>query len=187
MLPFDISMSMDNKNAAVKELLSEMYTSNGCSILKLSHEKPILLVFLRHFGCTFCREAMHDLAQRKDIFQEHGVQLVIVHMSDQDIAQRYFEKYKLSEFESISDPDCHYYTRFGLGKGTLNQLIGLRTWARGFESSILKGHGMSTFIGDGFQMPGVFLVKSGVILEKFIHKYSSDRPDYDQLVTCCPS
>ena len=32
----------------------------------LSDEKPVLLVFLRHFGCVFCKEAMADLSKLKN-------------------------------------------------------------------------------------------------------------------------
>jgi hypothetical protein len=40
-------------------------------------------------------------------------------------------------------------------------------------------------LGDGFQMPGVFVIREGEVREHFIHRLASDRPDYAKLVECC--
>jgi hypothetical protein len=62
------------------------------------------------------------------------------------------------------------------------------SWIRGFESTIVEGRGMSApseEIGDGFQMPGVFVLHKGEIKNAFIHQMSHDRPDYLEIVRCC--
>ena len=46
-----------------KTITSDLITRGGINILRLSHQQPVMLVFLRHFGCTFCREAMRDLGR----------------------------------------------------------------------------------------------------------------------------
>lgn len=166
-------------------VLAEMQTNRNRSVEEASHASAVLLVFLRHFGCTFCREALQDLAAKKPAYEKEGVQLIFVHMSDSETADAYFNQYQIDTPEYISDPDCLFYARFGLGKGKFSQLFGLQVMIRGFESGVLKGNGIGPFIGDGFQMPGVFLVQNGVIREQFIHKLASDRPDYDYLVSCC--
>jgi hypothetical protein len=56
---------------------------------------------------------------------------------------------------------------------------------RGFSAGIQNGQAPSAQIGDGFQMPGVFVISKGEIKERFIHRLSSDRPDYLQLASCC--
>ena len=43
-------------------------TQQGSTLLELSKQAPVLLVFLRHTGCTFCREALADLAADEDTF-----------------------------------------------------------------------------------------------------------------------
>ena len=160
-------------------VLEKMTTEEGRSIVELSKEKPLLLVFLRHFGCIFCREALQDLSKLQDEIFEKGGDLVFVHMSDKETAEQYFQRYKLKNPKWISDPDCNYYEQFGLLKGTLNQLFGFKTWVRGFDSAVLKGNGMSwKQLGDGFQMPGVFLIERGDIKYSFIHNSVADRPDY---------
>lgn len=168
------------------EILEQMKTNTGDSVLALSARQPVLLVFLRHFGCTFCREALNDISKRKKYIESTGTQLVFVHMTDNETAERYFNRYNLHDNVHVSDPECAYYAAFGLTKGTFTQLFGLHSWIRGFNSGVMQGHGVGPLLGDGFQMPGVFVIQEGEIKDAFIHKLASDRPDYDDLIrNCC--
>ena len=107
-------------------------------------------------------------------------------MSDAETADPFFKKYKLDGVPHVSDPQCRFYAGFGLTKGNFNQLFGLRSWIRGFQTAVVQQHGLATPIGDGFQMPGVFVIHEGEIQEAYVHKLSSDRPDYVKLVrNCC--
>lgn len=166
-------------------LLDEMTTNKGFSLSHLSTEKPVLLVFLRHFGCTFCREALSDIAKSRSAIESSGSQLVFVHMTDNEIAERYFNRYDLEGVQHISDPECKYYSAFGLVKGNFTQLFGLQSWIRGFSAGVVAGHGVGTQLGDGFQMPGAFVIQNGNLKNSFIHKLASDRVDYLDLVKCC--
>lgn len=169
-----------------KDVLAQMLTNEGTHLLAESQGKPVMLVFLRHFGCMFCREALSDISKRRSAIEEMGTKIIFVHLSDEETAKIFFKKYKLNSVPRISDPDCRYYAEFGLTKGNFTQLFGLRAWMRGFQTAIVKQHGMAPPIGDGFQMPGVFIIQDGEIQEAFIHKLSSDRPDYEKLVrNCC--
>ncbi len=166
-------------------LLDEMITDNGESLRTISDQGLVLLVFLRHFGCTFCREALSDISKKRKEIEGSGTKIIFVHMTDKDTADQYFTRFNLEGATHISDPECKYYQAFGLSKGTFSQLFGLATWIRGFDAGVMQGHGIGAQIGDGFQMPGVFAIREGVIKSSFIHKLSSDRPDYYQLVKSC--
>ena len=167
------------------EVLREMIINNGESLRDLSERTPVMLVFLRHFGCTFCREALSDISNDRDQIESTGTKIVFVHMSTDEIAEEYFKKYDLGDSLHIGDPECKYYAAFGLVKGNLTQLFGLKTWIRGFSAGVMDGHGVGPQLGDGFQMPGVFIISEGEVRESFIHKQASDRPDYNELVKCC--
>ena len=170
---------------ATMPALGMMTTNRGRTVEEASHQSAVLLVFLRHFGCTFCREALEDLSRKQDTFKADGIHMVFVHMADDQAADEYFAKYNIHDPEHVADPGCLYYAIFGLGKGKFSQLFGLQVMMRGFEAGVLKGHGIGRQIGDGFQMPGVFLIQNGVVRDQFIHHLASDRPDYDNLVSCC--
>ena len=162
-----------------------MMTDRNNSIAELSQQRPVMLVFLRHFGCTFCREALAELSQKRHAIEKMGSYLVFVHMSDNKTANRYFNRYNLDGVEHVSDPDCEYYASFGLVKGNFRKLFGLSTWIKGFQKGIIEGQGLGQRMGDDFQMPGVFIVQDGRIQEHYIHKLASDRPNYEKLAECC--
>ncbi len=173
-----------NFNGSAATLLQKMMTNKGTSVLKVSEKKKVLLIFLRHFGCTFCKEALQELSDLKNSDKLIDTELILVHMSTDEIASKYFEKYELDNILRISDPECFFYSQFGLLKGTFNQLFGFRSWIRGIEAGIIKGYGFGMQIGDGFQMPGVFLILNGRILSEFKHKFASDKPDYLKMIHC---
>ena len=141
------------------------------------------LLFCGILSCIFCREALHDLADRKEIILQSNITLVLVHMSDIEIAEQYFVEYELPGVEHISDPTCELYSSFGLAKGGASQLLGLKNLIRGFDIS-MKTKSLPTlrFIGDGFQMPGMFIINKGNIVDRFIHLSAADRPNYDEMI-----
>lgn len=167
------------------DVISSMTTQTGQNVLELSENKPIMLIFLRHFGCQFCRQAMSELSKKRKELTEAGAQLIFVHMAENDVAETYFKKYTLSGVAHVSDPDCRYYSAFGLVKGSFTQLFGLQTWIRGFSNQAKYGNEMGKHLGDSFQMPGTFMLYKGEVKDQHIHKMASDTPDYDKLIQCC--
>jgi len=165
--------------------LSLLKTNEGNNILDLSSESPVLLVFLRHFGCIFCKESLYDISKLQQNFSKKNIKIVFVHMSDYATAETYFEKYNLFDIEHVSDEECKIYATFGLIKGSFSQLFGLKTWIRGFEVISTKQIFGISQIGDGFQMPGIFLIKNGEVVESFIHHSVADKPDYENFIHVC--
>ncbi|TVR83348.1 MAG: AhpC/TSA family protein [Saprospirales bacterium] len=158
--------------------LKKMTTNKGDDLYYIAGQKPTLVVFLRNFGCMFCREAMEDISKVKTEILEKGVEIVLVHMSEQETAEKFLKKFKIDDLSHISDPSTEFYQAFGIMKGTFNQLFGLHNWMRGFDAAFVKGHGVSVPIGDGFQMPGIFLISGNTIEKSYVHKSISDRPNY---------
>ena len=97
----------------------------------------------------------------------------------------YFQKFNLEGIQHISDPNCRYYTAFGLVKGSFTQLFGLQTWIKGFKNTAKYGNEMGKHLGDSFQMPGAFMLFKGEVRDQHIHKSVTDKPDYDRLLRCC--
>lgn len=184
-------MAMTNfSTARTPEHWAAMKTMNsGESLAEMTDQQPVLLVFLRHFGCSFCREAIDDIARKRAEFEQIGVRVVMVHMAPQRaVAERFFKKYQLFPVDHISDPDKRFYHAFGLGRGTPGQLFGLMNWIRGFQAGVIEGHGFAyqgVEIGDGFQMPGVFVVYKGEVKNSFVHRKAWDRPDYSEIISQC--
>lgn len=169
-----------------RQTLSIITTNKGNSLNDLSDQSPVLVVFLRHFGCVFCKESMYDISKKEEKLKSEGIRVVLVHMSDYDTAEGYFKKFGLKDIEHVSDPDCKYYAAFGLIKGSFSQLFGLKTWIRGFEIAATKQMlPDNKRIGDGLQMPGIFLIRHGGIVESFIHNSVADKPDFETFIEVC--
>jgi hypothetical protein len=83
----------------------------------------------------------------------------------------------------VSDPQRSLYRAFGLRRGSLTEVFGPKVWWRGFEAGILGRHRVGRLEGDGFQMPGVFLIYHGEVIRSYRHQSAADRPDYVRLVT----
>ena len=169
------------------EILDEMRTNKGENLRELTFRQPVMVVFLRHFGCVFCKEAMYDISQKRASFEAQGFQIVFVHMSDTETADSYFEKFNLKGISFINDPEKQFYRAFGLLRGTFNQLYGLQTWIRGYQvkKELNLELELAKKLGDSTQMPGVFILMDGEIKEKFIHRHAAERPDYEKLLDCC--
>ncbi|MEO7962475.1 MAG: hypothetical protein ABIT38_01045, partial [Gemmatimonadaceae bacterium] len=63
-----------------RDAMARAISNEGTSLLALSNDKPRLVVFLRHGGCTFCKEALADLRQQRRGIEAAGVEIVLVHM-----------------------------------------------------------------------------------------------------------
>lgn len=169
----------------IESLLTSMKTNTGVNLHLLNEDVPVLLIFLRHFGCTFCKEALYEISKNRKDIERGKVTIVFVHNGTNELADKYFKKYKIANPIYVTDQEGVYYKSFGLTKGNFNQLLGLKVFMRGFEAGILNGHGIGTFLGDAFQMPGIFLIFKNLIRDSYIHKISADKPDYVELTKCC--
>ncbi len=159
----------------------EIKTNKGESFDILTSEGRLFLVFLRHFGCTFCRETMAELSKKRKEIESNGFKIVLVHMVESHIAEEILEIYDLGNISHISDKHQHLYKKYGLGKTTPSALFGIPNWWRAFAAGLFKGHLVGKPAGDPFQMPGVFVIDRNRLLNKFTYKYVSDLPDFVKL------
>ncbi len=159
-------------------------TNKGASLTLLSGQQPVLLVFLRHFGCTFCREALNKLSKERSTIEALGTKIILVHMVDEKTAEERTARYGLNDLNRISDSDCLLYDAFALEKGGFKQLFGLKVLFRGFIAGILGKNYIGAPQGDYTQMPGVFLLYKGDVVKAYRHHTAADTPDYIVLANC---
>jgi hypothetical protein len=148
--------------------------STGEPLREASHSRLLVLVFLRHFGCTFTRQLLRGLEEFQRSATELGGELVLVHMLKTGEEIRYLGSH--GDVARIADPRCELYRAFGLGRGGFLELFGPRVWWLG-AIAIFKGCGVGHLAGDGLQMPGAFLFRDGEIVAAQRAKSASDMPD----------
>jgi len=141
-----------------------------------------MLVFLRHSGCPFCKQALSDVAEVRDEIEANGVQIVFIHMmKDRNRARSFFARYGLEDLEAISDPDQELYELLGVDQGKLSEFLGPGVWLKGAVCTLWEGHLPGKPQGDVSQLGGVFLIEDGQVLNSQLCQTSADRPDYAAL------
>ena len=87
------------------DLLNSHKTRSGKTMGELSGEGPVLLVFLLHFGRTFCREAAAENGKIRSDIEAKGTRLAFVHLaSDDDKAQKFFSPYGFQDLPRFAVP-----------------------------------------------------------------------------------
>lgn len=157
------------------DLINFVRTSQNKTLYELSVNHNILLVFVRHFGCTFCRETVSELAKIDKAIVDKNLTLVFVHMSDRDYGDEFFSKYYDHPVHHISDPGRALYKSLNLKRGTFYQIFGPKTWIRGIYVGLFKGYGLGKIEGDSLQLGGVFILSKGQIVFEQKAKCASDQ------------
>ena len=159
-------------------------TSTGHTVGEMSWDRPVMLVFLRHFGCTFCREALANLAARRAEIEADGTRIALVHMSDGERADEVLSSFGLEGVAHVRDTGQDLYRAFGLDRGTLMQLAGPRVISRGLIAGWMRGLGIGGIEGDVSRLSGVFLVSNGEVVHTYRQRDAADQPDFVQLARC---
>jgi peroxiredoxin len=163
-------------------MLAMYRAQTGETLGELVTGRPVLLVFLRHFGCTFCREAVEEVSKKRGALESGGTRLAFVHLGTEEKANSFFTPYGLADAPRFADPQGKLYEAFGLVRAELRQYLNRESIFR-MLLAWLNGHFIGLPAGDVERMPGAFLVKDGEIRKAFRHKLVSDRPDYLALAT----
>ena len=142
---------------------------------------PTLIVFLRHFGCTFCRQTMAEVGELRPQIETDGTGIAFVHPESPEVGQPWFERYGLSGVLQVSDPTLKHYGAFGLGNMRLLTLVHPSVIVSGASSALTHGFGYQP-PGLLRQLGGAFVVHGDRVLASFRHHTSADRPDYLNLV-----
>lgn len=145
--------------------------------------KPSLLVFLRHFGCMFCRESvadLHRISQRYPVFPP----VIFFYQGSVAQGQQFFERL-WTDASYISDEPKYFYESFGLERGKASQIFGPPIWACGVRAA-LKGHLGGAVVGDAWQMPGIFLLQQDRILWKHYYRHAADHPKWRGILDYMP-
>src|ERR1700749_4329862 len=134
----------DQDTQEMATVLRQYRTETGRSLLELVDQSPVLLIFLRHFGCSFCRQTLDDVSRIREQIEGRGIRPVFVHLGTPERAKPYFDYYHLSDVERVSNPDGSLYVQpiFGLQrKNVLFQLLVPEVWKGWLQGALLK-HGI---------------------------------------------
>jgi hypothetical protein len=172
-----------DRDTEIASVFRDVRTESDRTLLDLVDTSPVLLTFLRHFGCAFCRQSLDDVSRIKDELARRGVRPVFVHLGSPERAKPYFDYYGLGEVERISNPDGSLYAHpvFALQRShPIKQAFRPSVWKGWLQA--LRHHGTGMIHEDASQMPGVFFLRGTSIVRTFRFRTIADRPDYLRLV-----
>ncbi len=137
---------------------------------------PVLLVFLRHFGCIFCRETVADLRRVADADPDFPP--VLFFFTATPTEGRAFLRRDWPGVRAVSDPDGHFYEALGITRGGFVRMFGPDVWAARRRAKG-KGHEQGDRMGDIWRMPGMMLVQGDRIIWRHAYRHAGDLPDFE--------
>ncbi len=137
--------------------------------------EPQLLVFLRHFGCMFCRETIAELREASETVE--GYPAVLFFHQGRPAEGRAFMRRYWPAARAIADPELRFYGAFGVDRGGLMKMFGPGVWTAKRRAEA-KGHANAEREGDIWRMPGVFLAQGDRILWRHEFRHAADHPDF---------
>lgn len=147
-------------------------------------ERPLLLAFTRHFGCTQCKEMLDELATGRARIEEAGLNIAIVTQGTPEVTAVFAAQFAPGLL-CLSDPQRKAYAAYGLERGNLFQtFFNFKVWAA-ISSAAKKGYAVESPPDgqDAMQMSGTFIINTqGKIVLPYYYDHIADHPPLDLLL-----
>ncbi|MGH7882652.1 MAG: peroxiredoxin-like family protein [Candidatus Dormibacteraceae bacterium] len=148
---------------------------NPVNLGDLAAKRPLVVAFLRHFGCLHCLETVVQLRGQLGQVKEAGAELILVGNGNPERAAT-FQSARAPELRVYTDPTQNSYQALNM-KHSVASTLGPRSFLSGLLA-ILRGHRQTSIQGDPWQQGGLFaLAKGGRIVYSQINRHGGDRPD----------
>jgi peroxiredoxin len=133
------------------------------------HDRPALLVFLRHFGCIACAEHIGIIVPRVPELVRLGIAVVFVGNGAPQFIDAFIERNGLvgQPIETVTDPKCKTFDALEL-EHKKTAMLSPRGVANVMRAR-LAGYRQTAIEGEPFQQGGVLLVdRDGTI--RYLHR-----------------
>jgi peroxiredoxin len=173
-----------NFNRTAPNLMLPDTSGKDVLLSDLWSQKPLLLAFTRHFGCTQCKEMLDELVTGKDRIKDAGLEIAVV-MQGTPEANAVFAQQFAPGLLCFSDPERKAYKAYGLERGSLFQtFLNPKVWSA-ISRSRRKGYRVEAPPAgqDAMQMSGIFIIsKEGRIELPYYFDHIADHPPLDLLL-----
>ena len=144
---------------ALAEICLPDQDGKSVRLRELWRHGPAVIVWLRQFGCPFCRTYAVELSRLRERFTAVGARLVLIGQGAPADARRFQRRFRI-ELPLLTDADRITYLWAGTKIATLHELIGPVVVARGLlrmaRLRVLIGHNT----GDEAQLGGSIVVSA---------------------------
>jgi peroxiredoxin len=166
---------------------SSVLNLSGETILlsRLWAEKPVILAFTRHFGCTQCKEMLDELVAGRERIEKAGLGIAVV-MQGTPEASAVFAGQFAPGLLCLADPELKAYQAYGLERGNLFQtFLSPKVWSA-ISRSRRKGYVVEPPPSgqDAMLMSGTFVIsKYGRIELPYYYDHIADHPPLELLLS----
>ncbi|TFH38046.1 MAG: AhpC/TSA family protein [Anaerolineales bacterium] len=164
--------------------------SNRIPLKSLWKEKPALIIFWRHYGCSCGVDRANRLISEYDAYREAGANIVIIGQGEPERTAAYAKKYHLPAIPILCDPEYQVYESFGLVDGKPSQILfdapeeylDLQLEA-GLSLAKSRREEGRPLVDNSWLLPGEFVVDAkGEVRLAYRYNYCEDFPDHRVLV-----
>lgn len=153
---------------------------SGSTLGEVIGRRAVLLVFLRHFGCLFCRETVKDLRHQARTDPSFP-RVVFVYQGTPEDGASFFGHDRLwPDAEAVADLPKHLYDAFGVERGGVREMFGARSFACGLRAAV-KGNGIGRKVGDGWTLPTVVALRDGQVRWRHHGEHAGDHPRWSDV------
>lgn len=145
----------------------------------VNSEKMVILHFLRHLGCIYCKHSVELLYALKQSMPNLPT-IYFVHQSEIAQAEPFFQE-RFPGAKHISDPQLKLYKLFGI-----QRLEGIRWFSpkmilKGFKL-LFQGYRANIFgFGDIYILSGTFLFFQGRLVWQHRAQFAGDDPKWEKI------
>jgi peroxiredoxin len=145
-------------------------------------ERPLVVVFMRHFGCVFCREHLILLGHAYEDIRAAGGDVVSIFQYRAESTHN-FCRSRHVPFDCLGDPGRASYRAVGLGRGRHREYLGLNSWRYRRRAGRVGAHQGLPKGGDVAQRPGTFVIDTnGATAFAHYNSESSDNPSVQAVI-----
>lgn len=148
-------------------------------------ERPLLLAFTRHFGCTQCKEMLDELVAGRERIEQAGLGIAVITQGSPQTTAVFAAQFAPGLL-CLADPQRKAYEAYGLERGNLFQtFLNPKVWAAISRAS-KKGFRVETPPEgqDAMQMSGTFIIsKEGRVELPYYYDHIADHPPLDLLLS----
>jgi peroxiredoxin len=173
-----------NFNHPAPDLVLQDTSGQPVSLSSLWAQRPLLLAFTRHFGCTQCKEMLEELVSGKAQIDQAHLNLAVITQGTPEAAAVFAQQFAPGLFV-LADPNRKAYAAYGLERGNLFQtFLNLKVW-QAISRSRRKGYAveMPPAGQDAMQMSGSFIISTaGRVILPYYYDHIADHPPLELLL-----
>ncbi len=174
-----------NFNRPAPDVVLQNTAGEAVRLSSLWAEKPLLLAFTRHFGCTQCKEMLEELVKGREQIEKAGLSIAVITQGTPEATALFAQEFAPGLL-LLCDPERKAYEAYGLERGNLFQtFLNPKVWSA-IGRARKKGYPVDPPPAgqDAMQMSGTFIISpAGQIELPYYYDHIADHPPLELLLS----